>query len=280
MVNQVTIKSGLTGGNIDALIAYVGNPHSFGFRSRTHNVMTFVEGRGTTGQTVELVRFQPTFPGEFNTNHLRLLDAGGNVLMDFTLDNTIFIDIQGSPDGALDGMLSFFQSRNDVTLAFQGNVGADAITGRLNADMLNGRGGSDALTGAGGDDTLSGGLGDDTLDGGKGHDLLTGNLGADVFVFSGAASTANGDRVTDFSVGGGDTIDFSQFDAIPDASSPGIDDFIYIGKADFSGTKGELRHERSGTETLIQGDLDGDAVADFTIFLDGNRALTAASFLF
>ncbi|HEX3487039.1 MAG TPA: hypothetical protein VHT51_18435, partial [Micropepsaceae bacterium] len=46
---------------------------------------------------------------------------------------------------------------------------------------------------------IQGGTGADTLEGGAGVDLMAGGAGADVFIFH--KTEANGDTVTDFSVG-------------------------------------------------------------------------------
>ena len=277
---NVSVTSGLLGGNIDDFIAYMGNARAFRFSDRSHGVATFVEGNGTTGQTVE-IQLQSNFPGQVYAQELRLLDQNGHMLVDVKLNNIAYV-VTGSTvfDTFLDAMMDMVQTNPTVELTFVGKAGNDNFTGRFNADVLNGGAGDDSLNGGGGNDSLAGGTGDDVLAGGKGHDLLTGNLGADLFVFSGKASDANGDRISDFSAPTGDRIDLSQFDAIPDMTFPGLDDFVYIGTGVFSGVKGELRHHRSGLETIIQGDLDGDTIADFTIFLDGHKALSAGSFLF
>ena len=277
---NVSVTSGLLGGNIDDFIAYIGNIRAFRFSDRSHGVATFVEGNGTTGETVEIL-LRSSHPGNVSAHELRLLDQNGKMLVDITLNNIGYI-VTGSTvfDTLIDSMMNMVQTNPTAELTFVGKAGDDSFTGRINADDLNGGAGDDTLDGGGGNDSLVGGKGDDELAGGKGHDLLTGNLGADLFVFSGKASDANGDRISDFSAPKGDRIDLSQFDAIPDMTLPGLDDFVYIGTGVFSGVKGELRHHRSGLETIIQGDLDGDAIADFTIFLDGHKALSAGSFLF
>jgi Ca2+-binding RTX toxin-like protein len=53
---------------------------------------------------------------------------------------------------------------------------------------------------------LAGGSGDDRLNGGGGFDQLRGGGGADVFVFKPAGGA---DRVNDFRLSHGDTLDFS-----------------------------------------------------------------------
>ena len=84
------------------------------------------------------------------------------------------------------------------------------------------------------------------------------------------SSTTNGiDQITDFE--SGDKIDLSGIDA--DFTIFGNQAFQLIGMAAFSGTAGELRvHEASGDSTL-EGDVDGDGAADFTLLLASYQGL-------
>ena len=73
-----------------------------------------------------------------------------------------------------------------------GNALANTITGNIAANKLKGLSGNDIISGGGGRDMIEGGLG---------NDRLTGGADADSFVFNTKlSSTANVDRVTDFSV--------------------------------------------------------------------------------
>jgi len=75
------------------------------------------------------------------------------------------------------------------------------------------------LTGSRFADTLIGGAGNDILTGGGGADVLTGGAGNNQFVFNGAVgSTDINNRITDFGVGTGHTIDF----IAPAPGGPGI----------------------------------------------------------
>ena len=58
-----------------------------------------------------------------------------------------------------------------------------------------------------------------------------------------------------------------------------MDDFTFIGDAEFSGTAGELRYEQSDMFTAVYGDTDGDGMADFTIVLDGQVDLVMQDFV-
>ena len=54
---------------------------------------------------------------------------------------------------------------------------------------------------------------------------------------------------------------------------------VASGAIHISGTAGELRYVRSGGETNVYGDLDGDAVADFHISLNGEHNLFSNDFV-
>jgi Ca2+-binding RTX toxin-like protein len=89
-----------------------------------------------------------------------------------------------------------------------GGTGDNILTGGSNHDILAGGNGNDTLRGNGGNDLLLGGDGNDTLEGGAGNDILSGGRGADKFVFAHHGS-ANSDKIVDYSLVEGDTIDVS-----------------------------------------------------------------------
>ena len=98
---------------------------------------------------------------------------------------------------------------------------------------------------------------------------------------TGDSSAASGqhDRITDFT-SGTDKIDLSGIDAI--TSTPGvIDAFNFLGSAAFNGVAGVLDYFFDSTRgvTVLQGDTNGDKVADFAIDLTGNIALTTSDLL-
>ena len=161
-----------------------------------------------------------------------------------------------------------------------GSRAADRMTGNDVANEFIGFEGNDVLSGMGGDDILNGGRGRDTLTGGAGMDLLWGGRGADRFVFAeGDTGTTlkTADRIMDFSQAEGDRIDLRQIDA--DAATRRNDGFTFIGSDAFSGVAGELRYATSHGQTVIEGDVDGDGVADGLIVLKGEHVLTAGDFL-
>jgi hypothetical protein len=70
----------------------------------------------------------------------------------------------------------------------------------------------------------------------------------------------------------GDQIDVSGIDAISGTTE--IDEFIFVGDDAFSGIAGELHFIHDLSDGLLEGDVNGDATADFTINLLGVTSLT------
>jgi Ca2+-binding RTX toxin-like protein len=131
---------------------------------------------------------------------------------------------------------------------FGGFFSGDTITGNNSANTLDGRGGRDTLIGGGGADSLIGGS------------------GADRFVFTALSdapvTTGVREHLTDFSETQGDRIDLSAIDAIAGGND---DPFTPIGvNVAFDGIAGQLRFNNG----VLEGDVNGDAVADFQIRVD------------
>jgi Ca2+-binding RTX toxin-like protein len=174
----------------------------------------------------------------------------------------------GSGDDTLRGELG----DDDIS----GANGEDRISGGLGDDTLYGGNGQDRLWGGEGSDTILGGGGVDLIVGGAGKDKLTGGGSANTFVLATAEHSAPGsagrDVITDF-VSGSDTIELTLIDA--DADTAEDDAFGFIGTTEFSGVAGELRNSGS----FVEGDVNGDGIADFQIVLLGSPELVATDFL-
>jgi Ca2+-binding RTX toxin-like protein len=162
-----------------------------------------------------------------------------------------------------------------------GNDGDDRLGGGAGNDRLYGDTGDDELAGGDGNDKLFGGDGDDRLLGDAGHDLLVGGAGSDrlngggnndVFRFDRASETGvgagNRDIISDFHHIEADKIGVKSIDA--DTTNAGDQAFAFVGSSAFTGVAGELRAQDVGSDTVVQGDTNGDAVADFEILLLGN----------
>lgn len=163
-----------------------------------------------------------------------------------------------------------------------GEAGSDTLEGGDGADYLYGAEDDDLLFGGAGNDTLYGGDGADDLTGGAALDMLIGGNGADDFIFADGdvgTTKATADRILDWSRAQGDRIDLSGIDAV---AGGGNDAFSFIGVAAFSGVAGQLRYDffdNSNTSMVIEGDTNGDGVADFVIRVDGIHNFNAGDFL-
>ncbi len=168
-------------------------------------------------------------------------------------------------------------NRSNILFGFDGD---DLLQGLGGVDTLDGGAGNDTLEGGTGNDNLAGGSGNDTLIGGAGRDVLTGGTDADIFAFFDedfASLASSTDRIADFSRSDGDRIDLSALDAM--MGTPENESFAFIGAAAFSGAAGELRCVQRNGFAVIQGDTNGDGLADFGIRVDGLIDLTAADFM-
>jgi serralysin len=243
--------------------------------------------------------------------YLSVYDAGGNDTFDFSTANMgVFIDLRaGSFSSASRGYLSLDEANaaraaansqagpwdaagyegwlGFVLTRAQGIVAADTGVAGVTATMPrnisiayntvieNAIGGQarDYLVGNDVANVLRGNGGDDVLNGLGGDDQLAGGAGADVFRFT---ELGGSDAILDFT-SGTDTIDLSGIDA--DTGAAGDQAFGFVGGAAFSGTAGELRSYSSGGAGFLAGDVDGDAVADFTIGI-GSSPIVQADLVF
>jgi Ca2+-binding RTX toxin-like protein len=140
---------------------------------------------------------------------------------------------------------------------------ADTLAGSSGANELHGMGGGDRLVGA------------------AGADRLVGGAGNDVFVFLANDSTtlardviAAGDGATAFQGAGaaaGDRIDLSGYDA--DTTRAGVQDWAF----GTSHAKGHLWVTTSGSQTILNGNVDNDAAIEFQVAID-DAAVAASAY--
>jgi Ca2+-binding RTX toxin-like protein len=153
----------------------------------------------------------------------------------------------------------------------------DTIFGLTGDDQISSAGGADTLFGGPGKDTLDGGAGNDVLVGDNDRDELTGGPGADIFRFNFVSDSivSNPDKIRDFSSAEGDRIDLR----LIDANTTSAGDNAFSLSAGLTGVAGQLVFDQ--TASLVQGDVNGDALADFAISvrLAGAGGLSAGDFL-
>lgn len=172
-----------------------------------------------------------------------------------------------------------------------GTTTSDWVFGTAAGNLIFGEGASDILAGFGGSDTIYGGGGSDTIVGGTGGDALAGNEGSagdgaqDVFMYFSIAdsgvTSATRDAIYDFE-DGFDRIHLHGIDA--NTALTGEQDFHFIGMNanwDNSGA-GQLRSYWTAIGHIIEGDVNGDKKADFSIAIvdtDHSIAFSGADFI-
>lgn len=136
---------------------------------------------------------------------------------------------------------------------------------KLLAEMLSG---NDDIIGADMADGLMGYKGNDTLYGGGGGDAMFGGPGRDTYAYfsAGESTLAEMDLIIGFSRG--DKIGVSV-----------IADFEFIGQGLYDGGRPQLGYTHFEGDTYVNADVDGDAVTDFAIKLEGMIALTSGDFI-
>lgn len=162
---------------------------------------------------------------------------------------------------------------NSAENILSGNSGNNVLSGGAGADALTGDLGNDRLIGGSGKDSLAGSEGEDRLIGGLGRDVLTGGDDNDTFTFRSADKSAGvtADHITDFT-SGEDVIDVSRIDARSATTNDNA--FTFIGEDAFSGAAGELRFV-AGATSHIEGDTNGDGIADFRVVFTNGAVIHA-----
>jgi len=238
-------------------------------------VDTFIGGAGNDGFYFG--------PGRFNTTTDTVNGGAGT-------------NDQVALDGNFTGTLGSTQITNVEVLALLAGVAGDLATYNIQFDnSLVGAGqaftvfalpvatalqlnasaeldGNYSFIAGSGSDTLIGGAGNDTFFGGLGADVLTGGAGNDLFRYTSVNETQVGsaDRITDFAAG--DRIELTQIDADGNAGN-GDTAFTFIGAGAFTNVAGQLHVVASGPDWLVEGDVNGDGVADFQIVVQGAQPL-------
>ncbi len=115
-----------------------------------------------------------------------------------------------------------------------------------------------------------------------GRDIMRGGLGADKFVYLSNADTGKTaltrDLIQDFTHLT-DKIDLSALDANGAIAGNGTFSLLPAVNAAFTGVAGQLHYFTSAGNTLIEGDFNGDKIADFQIELTGLKTLAGTDFV-
>lgn len=273
----ITEASGNNSGT-DTVQSSVDTTLSTNVENLTLTGSSAINGTGNTGNN--------TITGNGADNTLNAGTAGTDTLAGGAGNDTYVIDHTGvTVTEANGGGTDTVQSSVNTTLST--NVENLTLTGAGNISGT-GNNSSNVIVGNTGNNTLSGGGGTDTITGGAGQDTLTGGTGNDTFVYGATiadtgTTASTRDIITDFTGAGapsGDLINLSAIDA--NILTPILttnEAFSFIGTAAFSAA-GQIRYVQSAGNTIIQGDVNGDGFADFSIQLTGvTSALGATDFI-
>jgi Ca2+-binding RTX toxin-like protein len=175
-----------------------------------------------------------------------------------------------------------FTLKTNIEVLVLAGTGDSSGTGNSSDNRITGNSGNNTLRGAGGDDTIFGMDGNDVIEGGAGRDTLSGGAGSDTFVFRSLADIGGGstglpsDLIVDWAAG--EKIDVSKIDAVASTSTNGK--FTFVGTTAFTGA-GQLHYvqDASRGQTYVEGDVNGDGAADFSLVLTGLHTLAAADFM-
>jgi hypothetical protein len=113
---------------------------------------------------------------------------------------------------------------------------------------------------------------------GAGGSKLSATAGTDIFVFSSLAQLPAGGTmasITGFLAG--DRVDLSALDA--QSGVAGNQAFAFLGSAAFTRQAGQLHTRLEGTTLLLEGDVNGDGVADFALSLPNVASLSASALI-
>ncbi|HEX8217371.1 MAG TPA: M10 family metallopeptidase [Allosphingosinicella sp.] len=258
-------KDTLTGGTGNDVFGYMLASESAVGVNRDV-ILDFAEG--------DKIDLTPAGARTFIGNNL-FTGAAGQVRAVTLADQTI-VELDSNGDGIADAQIElkgvYVLDRLDfVGLGGAPTEGNDEVYGTAGADSIAALGGDDWVYGLAGADSLNGGAGNDVLVGGAGRDTLTGGAGADTFVIDSLTESApsSRDKILDFQ-SGTDRIDLS---------GTGMS-WTFIGSGAFTGAGEQLRVTKGFSSTFIEGDFDGDLIADFQIELAGQHNLTSADFVF
>lgn len=192
--------------------------------------------------------------GDFYPSLTTAETVTGNTIVDFT-----------NPTPSIEAQAAYVAPTPNVVSATTSSISASASGSTPATVFGNGIVGED----------LGAGSGETNFVGGAGGQHIFSGLGANILTY--LAMSDGGDLVSSFDAAK-DIIDLSHIDA--DLTTPGVQNFTFIGQAPFDGAEGEVRYQLDPTNdrTYVEAALAGDTSTDFTITLSGLFSLTAANF--
>ncbi len=167
------------------------------------------------------------YDGGSGSDSLKYSVLRSGAIINYQSDGSVNVSVDGKTD-----VLRNIEVIQFVDIKVQlGNSSANTIGGTSESDELSGLAGNDTLNGYGGGDLLDGGSGADKMTGGDGGDVYIVDNGSDTVT---EASTANS---------GNDTVKTT----LPSYTLPAnVENLIYIGSSNFSGTGNSLANTITG----------------------------------
>lgn len=155
-----------------------------------------------------------------------------------------------------------------------GNAGEDFLYGDAGDDSIEGGIGNDQLFGGAGIDQMTGGAGKDYFTGGAGADIMTGGAGMDLYIFHALSDSSNAapDRIIDAT---GDRIDLRKIDANTTVARDQA--FTFVSAFTHLAGEATLTWDQQSNVTTLLLDVNGDALADFTLLINGDMTQAPAS---
>ena len=167
----------------------------------------------------------------------------------------------------------------DLSLTSQQYTGVAGRDTLVNIENVIGSDYRDTIKGDAGNNFINGGRDRDWITGGGGADTLVGGSdGPDNFIYTSLGDSTvaldGRDLILDFNSKEGDHIDLRGIDAV----EGGADDaFKFV--ANFTGVAGQLRVVHNSGHYTVEGDVNGDMIADFAIDVVSPRPLTTWDFI-
>ena len=280
------------GSGFDTLMAVANNasinwPNVSNVEAVSGGVFSGVTILGTTGNDIfdfsgiSMTRIASIDTGAGNDT---ITGSAGNDTISGGVGNDLFHAGLGGNDsfdgGAGIDTVSYDLATAGVTISLAvtstqktATANSDTLT---NVENLTGSAFADNLTGNAGSNILIGGAGNDVLTGGGGADSLWGGTGADVFNFAalGDSPAIGRDSIWDFSHAEGDKIDLHLIDAITGGKDNA---FTFVNT--FTHVAGQLISVLEGDHYAVQGDVNGDGLADFIFNVYSDAPLQAIDFI-